>query len=86
MGWYEPGENFSMIEKKKKTWKDACTHTHTHNFVMHRMFLVGYTNELVTGVRGSMYFLLYALCILLDILPYACITAITIIAIFKTKQ
>lgn len=61
-------------------------HIHTHNFVMHRMFLVGYTNELVTGVRGSMYFLLYALCILLDILPYACITAITIIAIFKTKQ
>ena len=31
-------------------------HTHTHNFVMHRMFLVGYTNELITGVRGSMYF------------------------------
>ena len=45
---------------------------------MHRMFLVGYTNELVTGVRGSMYFLLYALFILLDILPHACITAITI--------
>lgn len=53
-------------------------HTFTHNFVMHRMFLVGYTNELVTGVRGSMYFLLYALFILLDILPHACITAITI--------
>ena len=39
-------------------------HTHTHN-VMHRMFLVGYTNELITGVRGCI-FVLYALFILLE--------------------
>lgn len=83
MGWYEPGENHSTIEKKNVK---ACMHTYTHNFVRHRMFLVGYTNELVTGVRGSMYFLLYALFTLLDILPYACITAITIIAILKLNN
>lgn len=78
-----PRYNFSMRGKKRSTMYKRCTHTQ-FNFLMHKIFLVEYTNKLITSMRrGSICFYCMPFFILFEFLLHACYYFIT--AILKTE-